>query len=108
MCTFGLVWGRDLGAELRGPVRISPVLTVPLTQLTLSVFPCVYWPVVYVPRRSVFSDLLLISKLGYLFFIVELYGSLYGLDLSPSPEKRFADLSPHSVDCLFHCLDGAL
>lgn len=65
-----------------------------LTQLTLSVFLCVYWPVVYVPWGSVYSDLLLISKLGYLFFIVESYGSLYGLDLSPSPEKRFADLFP--------------
>lgn len=67
------------------------VCSVPV-QPVLSVFPWVYRPFVCVPWRDVCSHLGLISKLGYVVFNVEL--RVLSLDLSPSPEQRFAGVCP--------------
>ena len=69
----------------------------------LSLFSYMYWPYVYVLWRNVYSNSLTIFWSGFVI-VVGCRSSLYMLDLNPLSDIRFANISPHSMGCLFTLL----
>lgn len=67
----------------------------------LSIFPCLYWPFVYLPWRDVFSILCPFFTGWFVFLLLGCKCSLYILDTRPLSDTRFAHTLSHSVYHLF-------
>ena len=73
--------------------------------VTVSIFPCAYWPSVCPLWRNVYLGLLPIFQLGCFLFVLGVllnYRScLYILEIQPLSAASFADIFSQSVGCLF-------
>ena len=70
----------------------------------LSIFPSVGWPSGYLLWRSVYSCLLPISSLDYLFLGVEFDKFFIDLNTNPLSDMLFVNIFSHSIGCLLALL----